>query len=615
MKKTLFKILLTISGIFCVSLTGCKNDLQSLYVQQGPQGESGVSILSIKKTSSEGLQDTYTIFYSNGSTDTFIVTNGQSGVDGQPGIQGNPGLDGKTPTIFINNDGNWVVNGVDSGIKAQGENGQNGRDGSSLLTGYGVPNSNVGNNGDSYVDLQTWFFYVKENDIWEQKGTLKGEPGQDGKDGFEVVSIEKTGTNGLVDTYTLVYSNGQSTSFIISNDVISSLISNNNFDFMNMFNINRADKTSNNVSFNWSNVNSRCVVTTYEPASASTFIEFVTSNMPESMVLGGTYFVRFVTTDDKVDLRIGFRDENNNTIKTQIFKKDGYLYVPNNASKIFCRFFVSSGQSVNAEISEYSIFKYKPEFLNPIYTKKCPKIIVFKDDDTANDVAIQRYRDACLHNGIVGSYATVADRINRNSIDVNKLVQFEQEGFTIMCHCNEHASYWRSGNYDIQSQREDMAKVVNTLRENGLINYMYWQTPFGSYSDDILHLCRSYGFKGLGTTMYGNSVPEAFNHIEDLSRYNLVSFSMKHDDSTGYQTLAKAKELIDMFASSNGGVLIFTTHFADWSEISWDTNLDSNGYPVGFERFNELAQYSVNSGCQIMNFADAVGTLEPYFID
>ena len=184
-----------------------------------------------------------------------------------------------------------------------------------------------------------------------------------------------------------------------------------------------------------------------------------------------------------------------------------------------------------------------------------------------------------------------------------------------MCHCNEHASYWRSGNYNVQSQREDMAKVINTLRKNGFINYMYWQTPFGSYSDDILHLCRSYGFKGLGTTMYGNSVSGAFNHIEDLSRYNLVSYSMKHDDSTGYQTLAKAKELVDMFASSNGGVLIFTTHFADWSEIPWDTTLDSNGYPVGFERFNELVQYSINSGCEIMNFADAVGALEPYFVD
>ena len=247
-------------------------------------------------------------------------------------------------------------------------------------------------------------------------------------------------------------------------------------------------------------------------------------------------------------------------------------------------------------------------------TKDCPKIIVFKDDDTANDEAIQRYRDACLHNGVVGSYATVTDRIIKNSIDVNKLLRFEQEGFTVMCHCNEHATYWRKDSFDAQAQREDMAKVINTMRDSGFLNYMYWQTPFGSFSDDILHLCRSYGFKALGTTMYGNSVINAYNHVDKLDRYNIVSYSMKHTDESGYQTLAKAKRLIDMFTSSSGGVLVLTTHFADWKDLMWDSTLDKNGYPIGYERFNELVQYSKKSGCQIMNFADAVAALEPYYI-
>ena len=90
---------------------------------------------------------------------------------------------------------------------------------------------------------------------------------------------------------------------------------------------------------------------------------------------------------------------------------------------------------------------------------------------------------------------------------------------------------------------------------------------------------------------------------------------MKPTDASGYQTLEKAKKLIDMFASSSGGALILTTHFADWSELTWDSTLDVSGYPIGYERFNELAQYSKKSGCQIMNFADAVSTLEPYFVD
>ena len=41
------------------------------------KGETGNGIASIEKTSSSGLVDTYTITYTNGTTDTFTVTNGK----------------------------------------------------------------------------------------------------------------------------------------------------------------------------------------------------------------------------------------------------------------------------------------------------------------------------------------------------------------------------------------------------------------------------------------------------------------------------------------------------------------------------------------------------------
>ena len=46
---------------------------------QGIQGETGVGIVSITKTSTEGLVDTYTITYTDGTTSTFQVTNGEDG--------------------------------------------------------------------------------------------------------------------------------------------------------------------------------------------------------------------------------------------------------------------------------------------------------------------------------------------------------------------------------------------------------------------------------------------------------------------------------------------------------------------------------------------------------
>lgn len=47
--------------------------------------EKPVSIQTIQKTSTSGLVDTYTIFYTDGTTSTFTITNGADGSDGQDG--------------------------------------------------------------------------------------------------------------------------------------------------------------------------------------------------------------------------------------------------------------------------------------------------------------------------------------------------------------------------------------------------------------------------------------------------------------------------------------------------------------------------------------------------
>lgn len=54
---------------------GDKGDVGST----GPTGATGNGIASITKTSTEGLVDTYTITYTNGTTSTFQVTNGEDG--------------------------------------------------------------------------------------------------------------------------------------------------------------------------------------------------------------------------------------------------------------------------------------------------------------------------------------------------------------------------------------------------------------------------------------------------------------------------------------------------------------------------------------------------------
>lgn len=233
---------------------------------QGEPGKDGVSVKSITKTSSEGNVDTYTITYSDGSTSTFSVTNGLDGAPGIEGIQGQPGEDGHTPEIKIGSNGNWWIDGVDSGISAKGEagrsvtsieltssegnidtytitysdgttstfkvtNGQDGATGEQGIQGEPgkdghTPTITIGENGN-------WFVDGKDTNIKAQgpEGPIgpqgpqgpqgeqgpEGKPGQDGEDGRSIVSIKLTSSEGNIDTYTITYSDGTTSTFKVTN--------------------------------------------------------------------------------------------------------------------------------------------------------------------------------------------------------------------------------------------------------------------------------------------------------------------------------------------------------------------------------------------------------------
>lgn len=262
---------LTLALISIFTLTCCDREPvvgpQGLQGETGEKGEDGISIISVDLTSSDGLADIYTITYSDGTTSNFIVTNGK---DGEQGIQGVPGKDGHTPVITISSDGYWIIDGVKTNTKAQGEQGEPGKDGTALLTGNGDPSVNLGKNGDAYIDLDSWNFYVKTNNTWIHVGNIKGnqgnngvdgsavltgknEPsaglgkngdsyidlstwnyyvkengtwvlkgnikGSDGQDGNGIVSIKLTNTSANVDTYTITFDNGKTTTFTVTNGV------------------------------------------------------------------------------------------------------------------------------------------------------------------------------------------------------------------------------------------------------------------------------------------------------------------------------------------------------------------------------------------------------------
>ena len=189
------KINLLLSALAIFTMTSCGSNGANPPISRD-DGDC-VSIVSIELTSSQGLEDTYTITYSNNSTSTFVVTNGK---DGEQGIQGEPGADGHTPTIEINEDGYWVIDGFATEILAVGQTGTPGKDGTSFHTGNGVPSESLGLDGDSYLDLDTWDFYTKNEGVWTKGGNIKGEKGDTpvieiGENGNWFVDGVDTGAN------------------------------------------------------------------------------------------------------------------------------------------------------------------------------------------------------------------------------------------------------------------------------------------------------------------------------------------------------------------------------------------------------------------------------------
>ena len=77
-------LLLLLSILSLPFMTSCSNDKP----EQGDVGPTGNGISMITKTSTDGLVDTYTIIFTDGSVTTFTITNGSNGISGNDGIDG-----------------------------------------------------------------------------------------------------------------------------------------------------------------------------------------------------------------------------------------------------------------------------------------------------------------------------------------------------------------------------------------------------------------------------------------------------------------------------------------------------------------------------------------------
>ncbi|MGF2993943.1 bacterial Ig-like domain-containing protein [Lactococcus lactis] len=121
---------------------------------------------------------------------------GVAGKDGADGQNGTNGKDGESPTLTIGNNGDIFINGKDTGVSAQGpagvagkdgadgQNGTNGKDGES-------PTLTIGNNGDIFIN-------GKDTGVSAQgPAGVAGKDGANGQNGKDGVNTDDTLGNNM----------------------------------------------------------------------------------------------------------------------------------------------------------------------------------------------------------------------------------------------------------------------------------------------------------------------------------------------------------------------------------------------------------------------------------
>ena len=119
---------------------------------------------------------------------------------------------------YIWNDGQYV----DTGVRAEGQKGDKGDTGEKGDTGNGIASiTKTGTSG--LVDTYTVTYTDGTTTTFTVTNGAKGDKGDTGATGNGIQSITKTGTSSNVDTYTITYTNGQTTTFTVTNGAVTSV--------------------------------------------------------------------------------------------------------------------------------------------------------------------------------------------------------------------------------------------------------------------------------------------------------------------------------------------------------------------------------------------------------
>ncbi|ADY35861.1 Collagen triple helix repeat-containing protein [Phocaeicola salanitronis DSM 18170] len=136
---------------------GIEKKIEDLNSQLEAYGNlmEGKSFITSVTAVEGGQQITYVTVDENGTetSHSFTITNGKDGDDGA------------TPTVKIGNNGNWIINGTDTGVSAKGQNGTDGK-----TPTFKIENGNL-------------YYQFEGDDDWKDLGNVTGPKGDKGDTG------------------------------------------------------------------------------------------------------------------------------------------------------------------------------------------------------------------------------------------------------------------------------------------------------------------------------------------------------------------------------------------------------------------------------------------------
>ena len=178
MKKQILALglILTLS----VAVTNCSRE-EAQKAINGINGKDGTAILSGESTPALNVGNIGDYYFDQSSYKLYgpkkadgwgipVILKGADGEKGNDGAKGDKGDKG--------NDGAKGDKGDKGNDGAKGEKGEKGNDGTQIIPGIGAPTSNIGNNGDWYIDTKNKKLYgPKTQNGWGNEGIPLGNGG------------------------------------------------------------------------------------------------------------------------------------------------------------------------------------------------------------------------------------------------------------------------------------------------------------------------------------------------------------------------------------------------------------------------------------------------------